>query len=259
MSVDINQNTPNDDWLEQSFEHDEENNNNNNITTQPRAICPRCERPTPSTCFCSALPDHPIELQRSHCLVLQHPHELRRKNRSLPIVQHSLHSNSLTVMIGRRFGLESGNFIPDIVTKCQENNSHVHHQTWLVFPGPQAISLSMALEQLRKIEQETFVTVLFLDATWKYACEMDRTLQERNQYPAQMIRIGINLADLPQSFQPRRFEIRKARADDQFCTAEAISRVLAALERRSEIHELLMKPLDLMVSQWNSFREEKLE
>lgn len=260
MSTEIVGNNINDDWLWQSCLKDEEEEY---ISETPRTICPHCERPAPSTCYCPALPDRLIELHRSHCLVLQHPHELRRKNRSLPIVQHSLDPNSLTVVIGRRFGVESGNAIPDIVAKCRERNPHVHHQTWLVFPGTQATSLSTALQRLRKLEEEKetqgFVTVVFLDATWQYACEMDRNLRERNQYPSDMLRISIDLEDLPkeESFKPRRFEIRKARADDQFCTAEAISRVLAALESRSEIHAALMKPLDLMVSQWNSFRDEK--
>ena len=263
MSVDIaSDNQSNDDWLWQScLNHDDDKED---VWQTPRAICPHCERPAPSTCYCPALPDQTMELYRSHCLVLQHPHELRRKNRSLPIVQRSLRSDSLTVVIGRRFGVLTGNAIPDIVAKCRERRPNdVHHQTWLVFPGVQAISLSTALQRLQKTEEEqeaqVFVTVVFLDATWQFACEMDRTLQERNQYPSDIIRIGIGLEDLPQgeSFKPRRFEIRKARADDQFCTAEAISRVLAALENRNEIHTVLMKPLDLMVSQWNSFRDEK--
>jgi DTW domain-containing protein YfiP len=246
-----------DDWLWQKNDETETYS-----FRTPRAICPQCERPTPSTCYCPALPHPALQLHRSHCLVLQHPHELRRKNRSLPIVQHSIDPDHLTVVIGRRFDVASGNALSQILeAQCRSKHPQAYHQTWLVFPGPQAISLSTALQRLKKLEEEkqnVFVTVVFLDATWQYACEMDRTLQERNQYPQDIVRISIDLDDLEEeSFHPRRFDIRKARADDQFCTAEAISRVLAALEQNNEIHTALMKPLDLMVSQWNAFRYNK--
>jgi DTW domain-containing protein YfiP len=65
-----------------------------NITTstnhqrkRKRDICNLCERPKPETCICSALPDEPLTLSKSRVIVLQHPHEQRRKNRSLPIVE----------------------------------------------------------------------------------------------------------------------------------------------------------------------------
>ena len=52
-----------------------------------RPICQGCNFP-PMTCICPSLPAQPLYplFQRCRIVVLQHPHELRKKNRSLPLV-----------------------------------------------------------------------------------------------------------------------------------------------------------------------------
>ena len=52
-----------------------------------RSVCTQCHRPLPATCICQALPQSPISLKKCRVIVLQHPHEQRRKNRSLPVVE----------------------------------------------------------------------------------------------------------------------------------------------------------------------------
>ena len=44
----------------------------------PRAVCGRCLRPAPVGCFCADLPASAVETQGA-LLVLQHPHEAKRK------------------------------------------------------------------------------------------------------------------------------------------------------------------------------------
>ena len=131
---------------------------------QQRVICQRCDRPTPSACICAALPKQRIQLKRCHCLVLQHPHEARRKNRSLPIVELCLDANSITVVKGKRFGSQSGQAV------LERLSGSTNRPAWLVYPTKDAIPLSQALEQTRDSDKE--ITLVFLDATWKVGFEV---------------------------------------------------------------------------------------
>lgn len=53
----------------------------------------------------------------------------------------------------------------------------------------------------------------------------------------------------------RRFDIRTPPSPDHLSTAECIATVLREVEGESnkDIFDVLMRPLDLMVSQWRSF------
>ena len=53
-----------------------------------RTICRNCDYPS-RTCLCPSLPPTPLcsLLRKCRIVVMQHPHELRRKNRSLPLVE----------------------------------------------------------------------------------------------------------------------------------------------------------------------------
>mmetsp|Transcript_11610 Transcript_11610/g.24768 ORF Transcript_11610/g.24768 Transcript_11610/m.24768 type:complete len:398 (-) Transcript_11610:210-1403(-) len=55
---------------------------------QKRKICERCNFPE-RTCICPSLPPTPLAplFQKCRVVVLRHPHELRRKNSSLPLVE----------------------------------------------------------------------------------------------------------------------------------------------------------------------------
>jgi DTW domain-containing protein YfiP len=96
--------------------------------------------------------------------------------------------------------------------------------TWLIFPGPGAIPLAKALEQLHqddwKCEIKPSVNLIFLDATWKYAREMDKANLQHEQYPKGMLRVEIGPTDM-ESFVPRRFGIRKPPSEHHLSTAEA--------------------------------------
>ena len=214
-----------------------------------RRNCSRCDRPHPSACICAGLPERAIQLTRSRCVILQHPHESRRKNRSLPIVELSIQREQVKVIIGRRFGFSVDSKLCDFV-----NTGPV----WLIFPGSGAVPLGKAVGELHKLDSEqgveSTVTLLILDGTWKYAKEMDQANKKHDQYPTRMLRVELSQADL-ESFAPRRFAIRKPPSENFLSTAEAISRVLTKVEGDHGIHEAIMRPLDLMVSRWFSFQQ----
>jgi DTW domain-containing protein YfiP len=220
-----------------------------------RSVCTRCDRPTPSACICSALPDERIRLQRCRCLVLQHPHEVRRKNRSLPLVEYCLDAESLVATVGRRFGTSKDKSVHKLLQEPPEEKST---PIWLFYPGPDAISFSQALEQHQSTSTENSerITLLFLDATWKYAKEMHHANTQFKQYPDHMLRVQLSETDL-ENVTPRRFDIRTPLSDNHLSTAECLAWVIAKVEEKQEIYDTIMKPLDLMVNQWHSFSDQK--
>ena len=74
----------------------------------------------------------------------------------------------------------------------------------LVYPSSDAISLTEGLQQIEQqqtIRRDAKITVLFLDATWKYAREMHIANESTGQYPSHMIRIALNPDNWQTEFQ----------------------------------------------------------
>lgn len=247
-----------------------------------RAQCPRCDRPAPTACVCPALPESRLVLRRSHCLVLQHPHERKCKNRSLPFAEWCLDPSSITVIIGRRFSTTDP--LAAALLRCD-----IGQPVWLLSPGEGAISLTKAIEEQKHRKQR--ITVIALDATWKvrlsilwsssrnfntygttstftihqnnfayttrqFAREMDRANVEHNSYPEHMLRVQLTEQDFDGAFQPRRFDIRTPPTEQHLSTAECVAHVLSRIEDDDHrIYDAIMKPLDLMVRQWHSFSD----
>ena len=222
-----------------------------------RPICSRCERPMPRACICEALPDHPISLHKCQMVVLQHPHESRRKNRSMPLVELCLNKNDLQVVVGRRFG---ETIDPSVMALVQDPDRHVI----LVYPSADAVSLTQGLQQIqvrRKDEaHDAKITVVLLDGTWKYAREMNDANESTGQYPNHLIRVKIRPEDWKTmvgqhsdvEFQPRRFDIRTPPSPSHLSTAECIAWLVATIEGDPSLFDTIMKPLDLMVEKWHS-------
>lgn len=294
-----------------------QHNNNNN--SNKRIVCSRCYRPIPKACICEGLPDQPIELQHCHVLVLQHPHEARRKNRSLPLVELTLSKSSITTVVSRRFGdqnpsaislLQKSNrtllIFPEMMDHCSstngggsggdDGNHEEENRNSQVSP---VLSLSQAKEycgctttKARKADvqstnnnsaeitnKEDKILIVLLDATWKFAKEMDKANIEANQYPKNMKRVALDWDDPArpkEADKAFRFDIRTAPSQVHLSTAECLAWVLAALEERNDNHEnnnisnnnynsgsansshlynALMKPLDVMVEKWNACRK----
>jgi hypothetical protein len=134
----------------------------NSSTQQPesskskrRLSCMRCHRPTPRACICEALPEELITLEETELVILQHPHELKQKNRSVPILELCLEKKNLHLCIGRRLGNETD---PNILNLLQPPNI-----TILLYPeesnsnsnsNVQVLSLSQAKVQLQQRKEE---------------------------------------------------------------------------------------------------------
>lgn len=228
-----------------------------------RPICARCDRPI-RVCICQGLPETPIALKKCHILVLQHPLESKRRNRSLPLVQLCLQASDTTVAVSRRFG--------DQVDSSALKMLYESPKVLLVFPAQddaeiaehesnQTLSLSEAREYCQSNDTNTEngkVLIVILDATWKYAKEMDKANIQTGQYPNHMKRVALSWEDPlrpSQAVVPCRFDIRTPPSQVHLSTAECIAWLLTALEEGQEgddsiIYATLMKALDEMVNKW---------
>lgn len=278
-----------------------------------RPICPTCKFP-PRTCICEALPVESMSnlFQKCRIVVLQHPHELRRKNRSLPLVELCLqgrenekkaesmsnpmndneapakneksidtsiengHDFVMKTIVGRRFGNDCDASVMEIL----QNPNEV---VVLVFPHPTALDLEEGLALAEKrcgfescgggediFQPQKKITLIFLDATWKHAREMDNKNAAAGVWPDHLIRVQLtpsaveaddvsvtrntnNTYDPKTDFVQRRFQIRAPPSPDHLSTAESLAWIASRVEGNPLIFESIMKVLDRMVELWRGF------
>ena len=217
-----------------------------------REICSRCFKPLHATCICSALPEHPIQLLKSRLLVLEHPHERKHKNRSLPFLQHCI--QPMDVIVGKSFvRISEQDETIRTILHAPSSTTHV----WLLFPHPEAVPLSQAIstvllkEDSTKQRQQRVVHLVLLDATWTYSKNMDDKNTKHRLYPPQMLRVQLDDQDLlPRT---RRFHIRTPPSDAHLSTAECAAWALSKIEGNPQIYDTVVRPMDLMVKQWETF------
>ena len=291
-------------------------------------------------------------------MVVQHPHEARKKNRSLPLVELCLfgtktddegvpnndggdnesstairkktqyettadESESTTTnatngettnddnappprrqeyskdfvmktIIARRLGIYCDN---DVMELLHDPNEVVV----LVFPHEDALQLedglrlaeerckSSTININRNIDNDNNttekkkMTLIFIDATWKYAKEMEKCTDSVNEWPENLIRVQITPSSSSSSsssskvnldgsddgwktpsltttttpsltttpFIERRFHIRTPPSSNHLCTAESIAWIVSRVEHNPVIYDSIMTALDYMVSVWN--------
>lgn len=71
-----------------------------NIIDKPRALCARCNRPSPGQCLCPALPEAAIHTA-TRVLILQHPAESKKRIASVPLLKLCL--APVTIVKGQAF------------------------------------------------------------------------------------------------------------------------------------------------------------
>ena len=259
-----------------------------------RVICDRCAYPKDKACICAALPDTPLSTLFHKCriIVLQHPHELRRKNRSLPLVELALFGEHITIakeavqeddkdakatkdddfvmktIVGRRIGDNSDEDVLKILRDPDE-------VVVLVFPQPNAMDMEdgLALAESKVKESQSNkekndgdsqsdkkITLIFIDASWKHAIEMNNKTEALGIWPKHLIRVQLTpsssseeTSDSKHTFIQRRFQIRAPPSPDHLSTAECLAWISSRVENNPEIYEGIMKVLDYMVELWRGF------
>lgn len=161
----------------------------------------------------------------------------------------------LHTVVARRFGTQTDAHVMELL---QDENRNV----MLVYPSDDAISLTEGLQQIRERKTNTAahddnkITIVLLDATWKYAREMYKA--NENQFPTNVIKVALKPEDWSafmdkSEFKPARFDIRTPPSPNHLSTAECIAWIVSTIENNPSHYDTIMKPLDLMVEQWHSF------
>jgi DTW domain-containing protein YfiP len=294
----------------------------NNLDRQKtsRQTCDRCTYPT-RTCVCPSLPTNPLSplFQKCRILVLQHPHELRRANSSLPLVdlcmfgkrQNSdkdapINENDFVMktIVGRRFGdhcdgaamkvLRDPNGVvvlvfPHKLAMDFEEGLRIAEERCCITPcegtnESEINSMSRGTKSATRMDdpQTKKMTIIFIDATWKHAKEMEAATDAAGEWPASMIRVqmtptssGVSSGDanfskgkanagendsesntqhfnyeIQPSFIQRRFLIRTPPSPDHLSTAECIAWIASRVENNPQIYESVTKVLVYMVRLW---------
>jgi DTW domain-containing protein YfiP len=211
---------------------------------------------------------------------------------------------SMAVLVGRRLGDQTD---PLLLTLLHQTSNVL-----LVFPFSysnekeqcEVLSLEDGIATLHQRQQEherrsgngqesQKITLVFIDATWKYAKEMVRVNDERQLWPTDsLVRVKLDppsasseLASwdqnenghdivkgyVPPHYRPLRFAAIRTPpsvstnnnnktgdpSSDFLSTAECIAWVVSHVEESPELYNTLMNPLDAMVKQWQSFQSAK--
>lgn len=219
-----------------------------------------------------------------------------------PQAGHGLDDFHMRTIVHRRLGDEVDPTIMDII-------NDPNRDVMVLFPSDDAMTLEEGMKEIekRRTEREEKaeqtnkcgvdgggdkkmqekIVVMFLDATWKYAQEMERANTKGEYWPRNIIRVKLSppmqgqgsnkgkegelegdkaetskskpgdkstsSKHFPMEFKAERFNIRTPPSSGHLSTAECLAWVCAVIEDDPSIYELLMRPLDFMVEKWKSF------
>ena len=182
----------------------------------------------------------------------------------------------MKTIVGRGLGPDS--IHTDVMNILNDENEVV----LLIFPHPNAMDLEQGIEFAEKqcgLAQEddaSFdkpknkkINLLFIDATWKHAREMEskltKTLDCKHWIRIHLIPEEIspmqNMEEISfktnsqdttsqSPFVKRRFQIRAPPSPNHLSTAECLAWVASRVERNPIIYESITKVLDYMVNKW---------
>lgn len=274
--------------------------------------------------MCSALPSRPLYplFKKCRILVLQHPHEMKRANCSLPLVDLCLFGRRqgngkdiiqapfgqdfvMKTIVARRFGDHCDREAMKILRDPNEVVVLVFpHKLAMDFDEGFRIAEERCCTELKKINEEENdetsssqgtrnaacingtkskkITLVFIDATWKHAKEMDAATEAAGEWPRNLIRVQMTPSSTgnsrkddssridtvagtesesktqgdhndDQTFIQRRFLIRTPPSPDHLSTAESVAWIASRVENNPLIYENIMKVLDYLVELWKGF------
>ncbi|KAG9447936.1 hypothetical protein H6P81_014064 [Aristolochia fimbriata] len=207
------------------------------ISNAGRTICSnRCGRPS-NVCICNELPCEPISTS-TRIVILQHPHELRHKLSTGPLLPLCL--RRCQTLVGRR--LRSGS--------CTLLDSHP--RAIFLFPSIDPKSPSVLLEDFIssfRNEPGTLDLVLVVfDGTWRHAKEMVSASRDFLGNFAVQVSLGFDSAVEGGSIFDSELIVRKEPFGGCMSTIEAVARALRVIEQNgAEIEECLLGVLRAMV------------
>ncbi|KAE8635569.1 hypothetical protein XENTR_v10002667 [Xenopus tropicalis] len=192
-------------------------------STDRRALCARCSRPQ-KVCLCPFLPVCPLDVSTS-LYIVQHPAEEGRVLRTVPLLAACLPHEKCKVLIGRRFGEER---YPELATVCRNPG------TFILYPGAEAANL----EEMSLADIQPPYALIIIDGTWSQA----KDIFYKN-----------TLFRLPKQVQLKtpissQYVIRTQPTNMCLSTLECAAAALSVMEKRTEIQEIILRPLQALCS-----------
>lgn len=242
-----------------------------------RSICNHCERPV-TACLCEAFPAQPLAC-RGLIVVLQHPYEAKRKFATVPLLLRALAGNVL-VLRGRTLKGHSAAILRDLLTTASDHSV----PCLLLFPGPGVADLETVSQTLSasirgrapfrcpgvvdpaamhqpEVLQAIIVAVslasyilICVDGTWQQAMEMfkaaqAKVLQEFDFIQRVQLQCSSSEAEQPDYQNVLQRCVLREPAPQCLTTLEALARALSQLEGDEEMYSLLLRPLEMLISQ----------
>lgn len=223
-----------------------------------RQKCGHCGRPSHG-CVCSTMPKEPLSIT-GRILVLQHPHEKKRKLATVPLLGRCL--KDCHVKAHRRFPEHVFSELDLAIEQAKSGQCPLY----LLFPGPGAVDLADAMSHPRSSGTTTpskdapAYTLAVIDGTWQQAHEMLRAVAPRIMGVSENI-VQVKLPDPPPAHKGSGDESDEAPAmqlplrvePQEGCvtTMEAVARALHVLEgkpRGVEVMGAIMAPLEFLVN-----------
>ncbi|XP_013102161.1 tRNA-uridine aminocarboxypropyltransferase 2 [Stomoxys calcitrans] len=197
------------------------------ITADPperRSKCDKCKRPK-VVCWCSSLPNPPVDTQSS-IVILQHPAEEKRTLRTALMLQLGLKPGKCIVYKGKKFPSPKNQ--AELEPILQSANS------LLLYPSKTSVPLETIRQQTQAGEgpQGPFTLVL-IDGTWPQAKAIYASSPIlHHMHQVKLISAGIS-----------DYIIRTQPTEGCLSTLETAAQSLAVLEGRPELRALLVQPL----------------
>ncbi|KAF6158528.1 hypothetical protein GIB67_040042 [Kingdonia uniflora] len=119
-----------------------------------------CDRPA-NVCLCKELPSSPL-LTSTQIVILHHPHELRHKLATVPILAKCI--TNCETLIGRRLRSGKSPLLDSLYSEAV-NDSLRPRRAIFLFPGTDSVNLD-------EIEIKDPLVLIVFDGTWKHAKEM---------------------------------------------------------------------------------------
>ncbi|KAJ4977798.1 hypothetical protein NE237_008578 [Protea cynaroides] len=234
-----------------NFELEETSGNDNDdrrIPSEKREICLNgCDRPA-NVCLCNELPSEPISTS-TQIFILHHPHELRHRLATVPILCKCL--RNCQTLVGRR--LRKGSFpLLDSLHNASINYHSGPHRAIFLFPGTDsspAIELNQWVSSSSSSEDSLSDLVLIVfDGTWKHAKEMMAASLPFLSKFASKVCLDHDVSVEGETIFDSDLILRKEPFRGCMSTMEAVARSLRVLEPNGvEIEQRLISVLRAMV------------
>ncbi|XP_042520768.1 tRNA-uridine aminocarboxypropyltransferase 2 [Macadamia integrifolia] len=225
------------------------NNDDGRNQSGKREICLNgCDRPA-NVCLCNELPSEPI-LTSTQILILHHPHELRHRLATVPILCKCL--QNCQTLIGRRLRLGSFPLLDSLHNSYINNHCGARRAVFL-FPGTDsspAIELNQWFSSFSSSDEDASsdLVLIVFDGTWKHAKEMVAASLPFLSKFASKVCLDYDVNVEGETIFDSELVLRKEPFRGCMSTIEAVARSLRVLEPNGvEVEQRLISILRAMV------------